>query len=42
MEMVHRGMRAYGARAEELRTIFDGPGGWGGMLESFKARASAA
>lgn len=42
MDLVHGGMRSYGARAEELRAILDGPGGWSGMLESFRARASAA
>lgn len=42
VELVHRGLRAYGAKAEEMRTTFDGPGGWTARLEAFKTLASAA
>ena len=42
VELVHRGLRSYGEKAEPMRAIFDSEGGWGGMLESYKARAAAA
>jgi uncharacterized protein YndB with AHSA1/START domain len=41
MELVHRGLRAYGAKAEDMRNLFDSQGGWGGLLESFKNRAGS-
>jgi uncharacterized protein YndB with AHSA1/START domain len=31
----HRGLDAYGDRAEEMRETFDGPNAWRGLLEGF-------
>ena len=42
VELVHRGLRSYGEKAEHMRVVFDSKEGWAGMLESFAARASAA
>jgi uncharacterized protein YndB with AHSA1/START domain len=41
VELEHRHLDRYGARRDEIRTIFDSTGGWGRLLESF-ARAAAA
>jgi hypothetical protein len=38
----HRGLEAFGARAEEMRSIFLSPGGWTGLLEAFAAASAAA
>jgi uncharacterized protein YndB with AHSA1/START domain len=42
VELVHRGLRVYGAKANEMRDIFDSPGGWTGLLAAFGARLAAA
>ena len=41
VELEHRHLDRYGARRDEMRTIFDTTGDWGRLLESF-ARAAAA
>jgi len=41
VELEHRRLDRYGARRDEMRTIFDSTGDWGRLLESF-ARAAAA
>lgn len=38
----HRMLGAYGAKAAEMQKTFDSPGGWTGLLESFKKAADAA
>jgi uncharacterized protein YndB with AHSA1/START domain len=38
----HRLLRAYGERAEEMKRIFDSPGGWAGIIELFGAEAAKA
>lgn len=35
VELEHRGLDAYGERAEEMRETFNRPGGWPGILERF-------
>ena len=40
VEFEHRYLDRFGARADEMRAIFDSPGGWTGLLERF-ARAVA-
>jgi uncharacterized protein YndB with AHSA1/START domain len=42
VELVHRGLRAYGEKAGEMVAIFDSPGGWTGLLAAFGTHASAA
>jgi hypothetical protein len=42
VELVHRGLRVYGEKAEEMRGVFDSQGGWTGLLAAFGARVSAA
>jgi uncharacterized protein YndB with AHSA1/START domain len=42
VELVHRGLRTYGDKAEQMRATFDSEGGWTGMLEAYRSRASAA
>jgi uncharacterized protein YndB with AHSA1/START domain len=42
VELEHRLLRNFGARSEEMRTIFDSPGGWGGMIAAYAARVDAA
>jgi uncharacterized protein YndB with AHSA1/START domain len=42
VELVHRGLRAYGEKAGEMVAIFDSPGGWTGLLAAFGTRADAA
>lgn len=37
VELEHRGLEAYGEGAAEMRAIFDSPGGWTGVLDSFAA-----
>ena len=41
VELEHRNLERYGAKAAELRKQLDSPGGWGGMLAIFAATASA-
>jgi uncharacterized protein YndB with AHSA1/START domain len=41
VELEHRHLDRYGARRDEMRTIFDSTGDWGRLLEAF-ARAAAA
>lgn len=42
VSLEHRSLSAYGARAEEMRGIFDSQGGWTGLLAAFANAASAA
>ncbi|MGH9135428.1 MAG: SRPBCC family protein [Acidimicrobiales bacterium] len=39
VELEHRGLEAMGDKAEEIRGIFDSPGGWAGLLERFGGAA---
>ena len=38
VELEHRGIERHGEGAEKLRELFDGPGAWIGILESFAKR----
>lgn len=40
VELEHRRLDRYGARREEMRTIFDKTGDWGRLLAAFAARAA--
>ena len=40
VDLVHRGLRAYGAKTEEMRTAFDSKGGWSSLLAAFAGHAS--
>ncbi len=40
VELEHRLLETYGARAEEMRGVFDSEGGWTGMLGKFAEKAS--
>jgi uncharacterized protein YndB with AHSA1/START domain len=42
VELEHRGLAAYGEKADEMRAAFDSPEGWGGMLAKYAAAAEAA
>jgi uncharacterized protein YndB with AHSA1/START domain len=42
VELEHRRLDRYGARRDEMRTIFDSTGDWGRLLESFARTAAAA
>jgi len=42
VELVHRGLRAYGEKAGDMVAIFDSPGGWTGLLEAFAKHTTAA
>src|SRR5215470_13288047 len=42
VELEHRKLDRYGARRDEMRTIFDATGDWGRLLGAFAARAAAA
>jgi hypothetical protein len=35
VELEHRGLEVYGARAEQLRSAVDGEGGWSALLQEF-------
>ena len=37
VELEHRGLEAYGEHASMVRSIFDTPEGWAGILEGFAA-----
>ena len=39
VELEHRGLEAYGDRAEEMRATFDSPHGWSTLLGAFAAEA---
>ncbi len=39
VDLEHRDLDRYGARAREMQAIFDSPGGWPGLLSRFGARA---
>jgi hypothetical protein len=41
VELEHRHLDRYGARRDEMRTIFDSTGDWGRLLESFASTAAA-
>ena len=41
VELVHRGLRAYGEKAGEMVAIFDSPGGWTGLLALFAKHTDA-
>jgi uncharacterized protein YndB with AHSA1/START domain len=40
VDLVHRGLELYGERAEQMRTIYDSPGGWAGMLDTYAGVAA--
>lgn len=40
VDLEHRLLRNYGARAEEMRGMLDSKGGWTGLLEAFRGQAS--
>jgi Activator of Hsp90 ATPase homolog 1-like protein len=40
VELEHRHLERMGERAAEVRSMVDAPGGWGGILESFKQCAN--
>jgi hypothetical protein len=42
VELEHHKLDRYGARRDEMRTIFDTTGDWGRLLGAFAARAAAA
>jgi uncharacterized protein YndB with AHSA1/START domain len=42
VDLEHRLLRNFGARAEEMRGIFDSQGGWNGILARYAARLAAA
>ena len=42
VELEHRGLEAFGGRAEEMRGVFDSEGGWRGMLAGFAQAARSA
>jgi uncharacterized protein YndB with AHSA1/START domain len=42
VELEHRKLDRFGARRDEMRGIFDSEGGWGGLLQTFAARAASA
>lgn len=41
VELEHRLLDNYGARAGEMSAVLGSPGGWGGLLETFRAAADA-
>ena len=41
VELEHRGLEAFGGRAEEMRGVFDSEGGWRGLLARFAHAAGA-
>lgn len=41
VELEHRRLDRYGARRDEMRTIFDSTGDWGRLLEAFASAAAA-
>jgi uncharacterized protein YndB with AHSA1/START domain len=42
VDLEHRHFERHGAGADVMRTSIDSPGGWGGLLEMFRAQAEAA
>ncbi len=42
VDLEHRLLRNFGAKADEMRGIFDSQGGWAGMLAAFTTRVGAA
>lgn len=40
VELEHRGLESLGAQADGIREIFDGPGGWAGLLQGLLAVAA--
>jgi uncharacterized protein YndB with AHSA1/START domain len=41
VELEHRGLEAFGEKAEQMRQIFDSDGGWPGLLGRFAESAAA-
>lgn len=41
VDLEHRLLRNYAARADEVKGLLDSQGGWGGLMVAFGARASA-
>jgi uncharacterized protein YndB with AHSA1/START domain len=39
VDLEHRNLEAFGARAEEVKAKIDNPNGWGGLLKMFAAEA---
>ena len=42
VELEHRKLDRYGARRDEMRTIFDNTGDWGRLLSAFAQTAAAS
>lgn len=42
VDLEHRYFERHGAGADVMRTSIDSPGGWGGLMELFRAEAEAA
>jgi uncharacterized protein YndB with AHSA1/START domain len=42
VELEHRGLSAYGEKADEMRAAFDSPDGWGAILATYAEAAAAA
>jgi uncharacterized protein YndB with AHSA1/START domain len=40
VNLEHRNLERFGEAADKLRTSFDSPGGWAGILESFAGKAA--
>lgn len=40
VDLEHRGLEHYGARAAEIVALFESPGGWTGIMELFSARVA--
>jgi uncharacterized protein YndB with AHSA1/START domain len=42
VDLEHRGLEAFGERAEQMRATFGSDGGWNGLLQRFSAAAAGA
>jgi uncharacterized protein YndB with AHSA1/START domain len=42
LELEHRALECYGARAQQMHGLFDSPGGWSGTLVAFRQAAERA
>lgn len=41
VELEHRALERYGDKAAQMRSIFDSPGGWAGLLEGYAGQVAA-